>query len=78
VISKPSLIPFIRANRVKPNKPAELTEMGWEVDPEGIYKIIKQFSEYPVKEIIIAENGAAFADVLINGAVHDQRRINYF
>jgi beta-glucosidase len=78
VISKPSLIPFIRANRVKPDKPVELTAMGWEVDPEGIYKIIKQFSEYPVKEIIIAENGAAFRDVLTDGRVHDQQRIDYF
>jgi len=72
------LIPFIRANRVKPDKGIELTEMGWEVVPEGIYKIIKQFAKYPIKEIIIAENGAAFPDLHVNGRVHDQQRIDYF
>ena len=78
VISKPSLIPFIWANRVKPETGAEITEMGWEVAPEGIYNIIKQFSKYPVKEIIIAENGAAFPDQLIDGRVHDQQRIKFY
>lgn len=78
VISKPSLIPFIWANHVKPKEPAEMTEMGWEVAPEGIYKILMQFAKYPVKEIIVTENGAAFPDVLTNGSVHDQQRINYY
>ena len=78
VISKPSLIPFIWANHVKPKEPAEMTEMGWEVVPEGIYKILMQFAKYPVKEIIVTENGAAFPDVLANGTVHDQQRINYY
>lgn len=78
VVAKPSLIPYIWANRVKPDENAELTDMGWEVDPEGIYNIIKQFSRYPVKEIIITENGAAFPDILTNGRVHDQQRINFY
>jgi len=78
VISKPSLIPFIWANKVKPDRQAELTDMGWEVNPEGIYNIIMQFAKYPVKEIIITENGAAFPDQLVNGEVHDVRRINFY
>ena len=78
VISKPSLIPFIWANKVKPDRQAELTDMGWEVNPEGIYNIIMQFAKYPVKEIIVTENGAAFPDQLVNGEVHDVRRINFY
>ena len=78
VISKPSLIPFIWANRVKPENQAEITEMGWEVNPEGIYHIIMQFAKYPIKEIIVTENGAAFPDQLIDGRVHDQQRISFF
>ena len=78
VIAKPSLIPVIWANRVKPASTAEITEMGWEVDPEGMYAILKQFAKYPVKEIIITENGAAFPDQLINGRVHDLQRINFY
>jgi len=78
VITKPFPIPYLWAYRVKPDPDAEMTEMGWEVNPEGIYKILKQFSKYPVKEIIITENGAAFPDLLINGRVHDQQRINFY
>jgi beta-glucosidase len=78
VIAKPSIIPYLWANRVKPEAGAEMTEMGWEVYPEGMYKIIKQFSKYPIKEIIIAENGAAFPDKLINGRIHDQQRISFY
>jgi len=78
IISKPSLIPFIWANRVKPKGQAEMTDMGWEVNPEGIYNIIKQFAKYPIKEIIVTENGAAFPDQLIDGKVHDIQRINFY
>ncbi len=78
VIGKPSLLPYIWANYVKPDRTSELTEMGWEVYPEGIYKIIMQFAKYPIREIIITENGAAFPDHLTNGKIHDQQRINYF
>lgn len=78
VISKPSLIPFIWANKVTPDRQAEMTEMGWEVYPEGIYNIIMQFAKYPVKEIIVTENGAAFRDQLVDGNVHDVQRINFF
>ena len=52
--------------------------MGWEVVPEGIYKILKQFAKYPVNEIIITENGAAFHDNVTDGCVHDTQRITYF
>jgi beta-glucosidase len=77
VVSKPSIIPYIRANRVKPDD-AIFTEMGWEVAPEGIYHIIRQFADYPVKEIIVTENGAAFPDRLMNGRIHDQQRISFY
>jgi beta-glucosidase len=78
VLTKPSLIPILWANQVKPEGEGEFTEMGWEVLPEGIYKIIMQFAKYPVKEIIITENGAAFPDLLTDGRVHDQKRVNFY
>jgi beta-glucosidase len=78
VITKPFLVPYLWAYRVKPEPDAEMTEMGWEVNPEGMYKIIKQFSKYAIKEIIITENGAAFPDQIINGRVHDLQRINFY
>ncbi|MFC6193842.1 GH1 family beta-glucosidase [Dyadobacter subterraneus] len=56
-----------------------LTAMGWEVAPDGMYEILKQFSQYPnIREIIISENGAAFEDILENGIVQDIKRIQFF
>ncbi|MCE1198157.1 MAG: GH1 family beta-glucosidase [Marinilabiliales bacterium] len=78
IVTKPSIIPFIWANRVKPDEGAELTEMGWEVYPEGIYRIIMQFSKYPIREIILTENGAAYPDMPENGHIHDHQRIYFF
>ena len=56
----------------------ELTAMGWEVSPEGIYDVIMQFNRYG-KPMIVTENGAAFEDHLNDdGSVHDNRRIQFF
>ncbi|GIW23856.1 GH1 family beta-glucosidase [Meiothermus sp.] len=56
----------------------ELTEMGWEVWPENIYYLLKQFAAYKgVKRIIITENGAAFPDTVEGERVHDPKRIQY-
>jgi beta-glucosidase len=75
--------PIVWANQVKPEdrgvKPEDITEMGWEVYPEGMYKILKQFGAYKgVKEIIVTENGSAFPDVVESNAVHDKKRIQFF
>lgn len=80
IVGKFSLYPpLIWANDVNPKKlDHPLTAMGWEVHPEGIYKIIRQFSEYPVKDIYITENGAAFEDNLREKTVIDTERIDYF
>ncbi|WP_337870978.1 GH1 family beta-glucosidase [Meiothermus sp.] len=56
----------------------ELTEMGWEVWPENIYRLLKQFAAYKsVRRIIITENGAAFPDKLEGEQVHDPQRIRF-
>ena len=56
-----------------------LTDMGWEIAPDGIYEILKQFSQYEgIKEIIVSENGAAFNDTLENGRVADAARTAFF
>ena len=79
VTSKPSWIPLIWANRVKPSPKAEVTAMGWEVSPEGIYDIIMQFGKYGVKELIVTENGAAFHDHLKkSGRIRDRQRIHFY
>jgi beta-glucosidase len=57
----------------------EVTEMGWEVYPEGIYEMLMRLTrEYPFKKLYITENGAAFDDqVGPNGQVDDPRRVSY-
>lgn len=56
---------------------SELTEMGWEVDPSGIYRILKQFGQYG-KPIIVTENGVAYEDIVEDNKVHDTKRIQFF
>lgn len=78
-----ALVPFLWGADVKPEKRGipkdELTEMGWEVYPEGIYKIIKQFAAYKgCPPIIVTENGSAFKDTLENGRVRDEKRIKFY
>ncbi len=52
--------------------------MGWEIYPEGFYKILKGLQdEYNPKEVYVTENGAAFDDKVENGEVHDHKRIDY-
>jgi beta-glucosidase len=79
-----ALIPFLHANQVKPKKrgiqPENITEMGWEVYPEGIHKIIKQFAAYKkMPPIIVTENGASFEDIIEkDNSIQDRRRVEFF
>jgi beta-glucosidase len=56
----------------------ELTEMGWPVMPDGLRELLVWVNRtYRPGAIYITENGAAFADQLEEGAVHDPRRVDY-
>jgi beta-glucosidase len=79
VIAHSHLTPLIWARVIKANKRnVETTDMNWEVYPESIYKMLVKFGKYKsFKEIIVTENGAAFPDVLLNGEIHDIKRINF-
>lgn len=74
------IIPYMKGLQVPAKKRnVETTEMGWEVYPEGIYKVLKKFAAYPnVKKIYVTENGCAFPDVVENGRVHDTKRVQFF
>jgi beta-glucosidase len=55
-----------------------LTEMGWEVYPEGLTALLLRLHrDYPLPPTYIAENGAAFADRLEGGRVRDAARTDY-
>ncbi len=56
-----------------------LTDMGWEVYPQGFTEILLQLtSEYRLPPLYITENGAAMPDTFANGQVQDNDRIAYF
>ncbi len=56
----------------------EITAMGWEVDAEGLtHLLVRLQHDYMPKSMYITENGAAFDDQVLDGAVHDPRRIAY-
>ena len=80
VVTKKSLIPpFIWAKQISADKRGvPMNEMKFEVFPEGIYSVIKQFSKYDIDNIIITENGSCFKDRVENNRVHDPKRIAFF
>jgi beta-glucosidase len=54
------------------------TQMGWEVYPESIYHMLKQFSSYSgAPRLLVTENGAAFPDELLAGHIPDLARQAY-
>ncbi len=80
VVKNFGLVPLVRALNVSPKKLGhEITEMNWEVYPEGMYRIIKQFAEYKkIKKFYITENGVAFKDEMVDGKINDTKRIQFF
>ncbi|MBK9219103.1 MAG: beta-glucosidase [Uliginosibacterium sp.] len=56
-----------------------VSEMGWEVYPEGLYELLTQLErDYELPPVYISENGMACADtVSADGTIHDPRRIAY-
>jgi len=80
VIKYNAFVPVIQAWEVKAkSRKKPHTAMGWEINADSFYNIIKQFAAYPnVKNIMITENGAAFHDKIIDGSVNDEERIAYF
>ena len=80
VVKHNPYIPYVNASEVKAVKrKVPHTAMGWEINANSFYNILKKFWKYGgIKEIIVSENGAAFNDVLQNGIVNDEARIDYF
>lgn len=55
------------------------TAMAWPVQPDGLYDLLKEFKElYGNPAVFIAENGAAYDDVVTpDGQVHDAERVAF-
>ena len=59
--------------------PAELTDMGWEIYPEGLTQsLVRLNADYEPGSLVITENGAAYATGPgQDGSVQDTRRCEY-
>jgi beta-glucosidase len=74
------LIPYVHARFVSPEKRnAQYTVTGWEVYPDTLLHVIREFASFPGSpDLIITENGAAFHDCIKDGKVHDPLRVQFF
>ena len=59
--------------------PSELTDMGWEVYPEGLtHTLLRLHSDYSPGSLVVTENGAAYATGPgPDGSVQDLQRCDY-
>ena len=63
---------------VQPPHARGTSDMGWENYPEGLTELLCGLKrEYPLPPIFITENGLANRDVVVDGKVDDQPRIEY-
>ncbi len=71
--------PYPGADRVEfLPQPGPYTAMGWNIAPAGLEELLLSLREqFPEQALMITENGAAFDDVLEDGRVHDEERIDY-
>jgi beta-glucosidase len=61
------------------NPESRYTEMGWEVYPDGLHRLlVRVASDYSPAAIYVTENGAAFPDIRgHDGRVRDPERTDY-
>ena len=72
--------PFVGSEHVTfPSRGLPLTDMGWEVQPEGLHRLLRRLhDDYPRLPIYLTETGAAYPDVPgPDGQVHDLDRIDF-
>lgn len=74
----PSPWPAAEAVEFLPSS-GEVTAMGWNVDPAGLTELLLRVAaEQPGVPMIVTENGSAWPDEkVVDGRVHDDRRIDY-
>jgi beta-glucosidase len=79
VVKQLGIVPMLHGINVPAKKLGhDITEMGWEVYPDGMYRIIKQFAKYDkIKKFYITENGASFKDEMVNGEINDVKRTQF-
>ena len=79
-IAKNSIMPGMRAKEIMASeRGVPVNIMGGEIYPDGLYQILKKFSQYKgIRNLIVTENGTCVPDKFENGRIHDKERIDYF
>lgn len=63
---------------VAPQAPKKLTDIGWEIYPEGLTRVVQNLQhQWPLPPLWITENGAADNTGLVDGVVNDSMRCAY-
>lgn len=63
---------------VKSKQQVEYTDIGWEIAPHAFSELLINLNEqYSLPPMFITENGAACADVMVDGEVNDEQRVRY-
>ncbi|OCG73546.1 GH1 family beta-glucosidase [Microbacterium sediminis] len=61
-----------------PDRGLPRTTMGWEVQPEGLTRLLQRVAaDLPGVPLYVTENGAAYDDELVDGAVDDPERTEF-
>jgi len=59
-------------------QPGPYTDMGWNIKPQGLEDLLVGLhEEWPGLPLVVTENGAAYDDPIVDGRIHDERRIDY-
>jgi len=81
LLARPAPIPGLGAIpwMTKDHRRYDLTAMGWEVQPDGLYEAIAKVHAYdPSVSLVVTENGAAFPDRVVDGKIRDVRRTAFY
>jgi len=71
--------PYLKAKLIPASKRGvPYSEMNWEIIPDSVYHMLKQFGSYPqIKKMMVTESGLALQDKVIDGQVSDVVRATY-
>ena len=76
--TQPVVTPYLDDRIVFPRRGLPLTGLGWEVQPEGLTRLLVRLrDDYAPPPMYVTENGAAYPDALVDGAVDDPERRDY-
>jgi beta-glucosidase len=69
----------VAAQPFSPARPGvPVTDMGWEVAPGALTDLLVRLDcDYQLPPLYITENGAAYKDTVVEGAIHDEERCAY-